>query len=78
MSQDFVRQMPDRSSDLARGRGFWQRVHIDPLMLMLLLTLTAFGLVVLYSAAGQNTGTMIRQGRFLVIAYVGMLDLLNI
>ncbi len=73
MSQDFVRQMPDRSSDLARRTSFWQRVHIDPLLLMLLLTLTAFGLVVLYSAAGQSTGTMIRQGRFLVIAYIGML-----
>lgn len=73
MSQDFVRQMPDRSSDLARPAGFWQRLHIDPLLLMLLLALTAFGLVVLYSAAGQSTGTMIRQGRFLIVAYVGML-----
>ncbi|ARN74684.1 rod shape-determining protein RodA [Oceanicoccus sagamiensis] len=73
MSQDFVRQMPDRSSDLARRTGFWQRVHIDPLLLMLLLTLTAFGLLVLYGAAGQSSGTMIRQGRFLIIGYIGML-----
>lgn len=73
MSQDFVRQMPDRSSDLARPMGFWQRVHIDPLMLILLLMLTAFGLAVLYSAAGQSAGTMMRQGRFLIIAYIGML-----
>ncbi len=73
MSQDFVRQMPGQSSDLARRVGLWQRLHIDPLLLLLLLTLTVFGLVVLYSASGQSIDTLIRQGRFLLIAYVGML-----
>lgn len=73
MSQDFLRQMPGQSSDLARRIGFWQRVHIDPLLLMLLLLLTAFGLVVLYGAVGSDMSTMIRQSRFLVIGYVGML-----
>ncbi len=74
MSQiDFVRQMPDQSSDLARPIGFWRRLHIDPLLLLLLLILTAVGLVVLYSASGQSTATLMRQGRFLLIAYVGML-----
>lgn len=73
MSQDFLRQMPDQSDDLARRVSFWQRVHIDPLLLMLLLLLTAFGLVVLYGAVGRDMSIMVRQGRFLVIAYVGML-----
>ena len=73
MSQDFVRQMPGRSFDLARPVGFWQRLHIDPLLLMLLLMLTVFGLVVLYSAAGQSTATVIRQGRYLIVAYIGLL-----
>lgn len=72
MSQDFVRQMPDQSADLARRVGVWQRLHIDPFLLLLLLVLTAFGLVVLYSASGQSEATMIRQGRFLLIAYLGM------
>ena len=73
MSQDFVRQMPEQSSDLARRIGFWQRVHIDPILLLLLMLLTAFGLVVLYSASGQSSATLVRQGRFLLIAYFGML-----
>ncbi len=72
MSQDFVRQMPGQSSELARPVGVWQRLHIDPILLLLLLLLTAFGLVVLYSASGQSTGTLIRQGRFLIVAYVAM------
>ena len=72
MSQDFVRQMPDKSSDLAKPTGLLQRLHIDPLLLLLLLLLTGFGLMVLYSASGQSTGTIIRQGRFLMIAYASM------
>ncbi len=74
MSQtDFLRQMPDRSSGLTRPVSLWQRIHLDPWLLSLLLFLTLFGLVVLYSASGQSEATMLRQGQFLVIAYVGML-----
>ena len=40
---------------------------------MLLLILTVFGLVVLYSAAGQSIGAVMRQGRYLMVAYIGML-----
>ncbi len=70
---DFVRQMPSQSSDFVRGESFWRRLHIDPWLLLLLLLLTSFGLVVLYSASGQSTGAVVRQGRFLIIAYTAML-----
>lgn len=74
MSQsDFIRQMPDRSSGFARTQGIWQRMHIDSVLLLLLIVLTFFGLIVLYSASGQDWGTVERQGRFLLIAYTGML-----
>ena len=69
---DFVRQMPGQTSDLARRVSIWQRVYIDPILLLLLLILTAFGLVVLYSAGDQNSAVVVRQGRFLLIAYIGM------
>ncbi|MGK0499456.1 MAG: rod shape determining protein RodA [Oceanicoccus sp.] len=72
MSQDFVRQM-EQSASLARPASFWRNFHIDPILLLLLLLLTGFGLVVLYSASGQSEATMMRQGQFLVIAYIGML-----
>lgn len=74
MSQtDFVRQMPNMGSDLAQRDSVWQRMHIDLPLLLLLLGLTAFGLIVLYSASGQSVYTIKRQGQFYLIAYLGML-----
>lgn len=71
---DFVRQMPrDSSVSLSSRKRLWLRLHIDPWLMVLLLTLTAFGLVVLYSASGQSFGTVIRQGRFFLVAYGVML-----
>jgi rod shape determining protein RodA len=67
--------MPGQSADLARRISLWQRIHIDPLLFLLLLLLTALGLVVLYSASGQSLATVMRQGRFLLVAYAGMLVL---
>lgn len=71
---DFVRQMPDHHAAAYGARvGLWQRLHIDPLLLLMLSVLTVFGLLVLYSASGQSEATILRQGRFLAIGYVGML-----
>lgn len=72
-SKDFIRQMPGHTGSLAAGPTFWQRVHIDVPLALLLLTLTSYGLVVLYSASGQQWSTIYRQGTFFCIAYVGML-----
>jgi rod shape determining protein RodA len=72
-ASDFVRQMPGASPELSRRVGIGQRLHIDIQLLGLLLILTAYGLFVLYSASGQSMATIQRQGRFLLIAYVGML-----
>lgn len=69
---DFVRHMADAGSDLSRRPSVWMRLHIDPWLLVLLLLLTSFGLVVLYSASGQSIDTVTRQGRFFLIAYVAM------
>lgn len=70
---DFVRQMPRDSADLARRDSVWRRLHIDPWLLLVILVITAFGMVVLYSASGQSTGVLVRQGRFFLIAYGVML-----
>ncbi|MFT5577988.1 MAG: rod shape determining protein RodA [Paraglaciecola psychrophila] len=72
---DFLRQMPSHVADRGQPLGFWQRIHIDPILMVLLLTLTGFGLAVLYSAAGQSIDAVIRQGRFYVIAYIAMLTI---
>jgi len=65
--------MPSASADLARRPGVAERFHIDVPLLLLLLALTLFGLIVLYSASGQQTGAVIRQGRYFLLAYVVML-----
>ena len=69
---DFVRQMPTMGTGLVQRPSIWQRLHIDLPLLLLLFTLTVTGLFVLYSASGKDMGTVIRQGRFFLIAYVVM------
>lgn len=50
------------ASGMSRRRGFWQRVHLDPWLLGMLLVLMAAGLVVMYSASGQRIDTVTSQG----------------
>ncbi|TQV68314.1 rod shape-determining protein RodA [Exilibacterium tricleocarpae] len=64
--------MPEASSDLRRPLGLWRRIHVDPPLLLALLLLTGYGLVVLYSASGQNLYYLRRQMVFFVIAYCMM------
>lgn len=70
---DYVRSMPEASADLARSPGISERFHVDLPLLLLLMALTAFGLVVLYSASGQQIGVVMRQVRYFALAYVVML-----
>lgn len=70
---DYVRQMPSASADLARRRGLAERFHLDIPLLILLLALTGYGMVVLYSASGQSMAAVIRQGRYFALAYVVMI-----
>ncbi|HSB97021.1 MAG TPA: rod shape-determining protein RodA, partial [Spongiibacteraceae bacterium] len=69
---DFIRQMPAGTAQLHQRRSLFERWHVDLPLLGLFLILTAFGLVVLYSASGQSIGTLYRQGRFFLIAYAIM------
>ncbi|ODS23767.1 rod shape-determining protein RodA [Candidatus Endobugula sertula] len=69
---DFLRRMPEASHDLRQRLSFWQVIHIDPILLLLLFALTVCGLWVLYSASEGNIRMMQRQGVFFVIAYIGL------
>ncbi len=75
---DFIRRMPEASHDLRRRKSIWQIVHIDPVLFFLLLCLTAFGLVVLYSASEGNFSILRRQAVFFFLAYTGMLTIAQI
>lgn len=76
---DYLRQMPDHgSADLARRPGLTSRLHIDIPLLLLLLVLTAYGLVVLYSASGKSLDAVIRQGWYFLLAYAVMFTIAQI
>jgi len=71
---DYVRQLPHHGSrDMAKRQSTAKRFHIDIPLLFLLLVLTAYGLAVLYSAAGQSIEAVIRQGRYIALAYTIMI-----
>lgn len=53
--------------------SFWQRVHLDPWLLMLLFVTALFGLAILYSASTQDMGMVIRQTISFTIAFVVMI-----
>lgn len=56
---DFVRTLPGGRTVSARDQ--LRRIHLDPLLLLLLLAVIGFGLVVLYSAVNQNVGVFTNQ-----------------
>ena len=71
---DYVRQLPHQGSrDMEARPSALMRLHIDVPLLLLLMLLTGYGLVVLYSASGQSIEAVERQGRYFVLAFVVML-----
>lgn len=71
---DYVRQLPHQGSrDMQRRPSAIMRFHIDIPLLLLLLVLSAYGLVVLYSASGQNMDAVYRQGRYFAVAFIVMI-----
>jgi len=67
VSGEFSRHLPDAERHFGRGRSFFYRLNLDPVLLVLLLVLACVGLALLYSASGENWAYVERQGiRFLV------------
>ncbi len=59
-------------------RTIAQRVHIDIPLLLGLLLLSSIGLAALYSAGGQDSGLLVRQGIRLAVAFTAMFVLAQI
>lgn len=72
---DFIRQLPSTGQI---QQTIWQRMHLDPLLFLLLLLLGAYGLFVLYSAADDHVFAMEKQGSFFAIGFVVMLAVAHI
>lgn len=58
---------------LGRRMPFWQRIHVDPWLLLLLLVLAACSAVVLYSASGKSFALLYRQGASWAVGLAAML-----
>ena len=72
MNSSFDRTLS--SEDVLRRRAsLLQRLHIDGILLLLLLTLAAGSLFILYSASGKNLDLLIKQASSFGIGLVGML-----
>jgi len=56
----------------AGAAGFFQTVHIDWPLMTGIVALSLFGLMILYSASGENWNTMTRQIIWLCIAFIVM------
>lgn len=56
----------------------WQRIHIDPWLLLLLIAVCFIGLTILYSASTQDTAMVFRQTRSYVIAFIVMITMAQI
>ena len=68
MGMDFQRQLPD-SRDSAERHWLGKR-HLDPLLLALIFMVLAFGLVVLFSAAGDEARLFDAQFQRVLVAMV--------
>ncbi|MGM0692558.1 MAG: rod shape-determining protein RodA [Pseudomonadota bacterium] len=62
-------------SGIARRRSLWTRIHLDPWLLGMLLVLMLAGLVVLYSASGQQMAVVTAQALRFAVALVVMAGL---
>ncbi len=72
-SRSISRQLSNNFYHLSNRKGeLWQSLRIDPPLLLSLLCLAVFGLMVLYSASGENIGDVERQAAAIVIAFVVM------
>ncbi|GAB3093944.1 rod shape-determining protein RodA [Aestuariicella hydrocarbonica] len=75
---DFQRRMPEASRDLRRPVSVWQKWHIDLPLLLGVMIITIYGLVVLYSASGENLHYVRRQSVFIGLAYCVMFTVAQI
>ncbi|MFB9887155.1 rod shape-determining protein RodA [Balneatrix alpica] len=59
---DFQRSLHGGLQGLSSPPSFWQRIHLDPWLMLPLLLLMGYGLVVLYSASGGSIEAVEKQG----------------
>jgi rod shape determining protein RodA len=74
----FLRYAPRDGTTMQMQPGRWTRMHLDPWLLGLLFIAMIFGLIVLYSASGQDVSMVTRQAISFGMAFVVMISLAQI
>lgn len=75
---DYPKPTGSVGTGLERELSIWQRLHIDPPLLVALLVVLGFGLMVLYSATDGSQEEMSRQIAFIGLALVVMFTMAQI
>ena len=78
MPQDFVRRLSDTGYGFERTVGIGDKVHLDITIVLLLIVISAYGLLVLYSAVYPNQSAVISQIVKISIAGLVMITLAQI
>ena len=73
MTQDFLRQLPGSGLQKQRGNELASKAHLDLPMLSLVLVISSYGLLVLYSASGQQSDPVISQSLKILVATIAMI-----
>ncbi len=58
--------------------SIWEHIHIDPWLMLLLLTLSFIGLAILYSASTQDVSMVIRQSVSYLLGFIVMIGMAQI
>lgn len=78
MSRDFVRQLPGSGLATYRKVGLGDAVHLDLPMFFLLLAISGYGLLILYSAVDRQSGPVISQSLKILAGLVAMIVIAQI
>ncbi len=78
MSKDFHRSVSPDQSGLRKQRSLWSYTHLDLPLLLLLLALCVAGLVILYSASGQDWAYVERQAIRMAAGFAALIFLAQI
>jgi rod shape determining protein RodA len=78
VSQDFVRRLPDSGFVFQRRAGLGDKVHLDFSLMFLMLCISSYGLLILFSAVEQQSGPVVAQSIKLGIATIVMIVMAQI
>lgn len=65
----FLRQAPRDGTYVNKHHNRWNRIHIDPWLMLFLALLAGLGMIILYSASERDSAMVIRQGVSFILAF---------